>query len=96
MNDQVARDGGKFILVILPIWQDLDKLAQNTTFRNKWYTLISSICGTGLDCIDLSGDMLDIPKNQLDNGYDGTHFGPKTNRHIARFIKTHLEQLDAM
>lgn len=96
MNKQIMNDGGKFILTFLPTWQDIDKLANKESYRDDWNTFVTSICESGLNCIDLSTDLVNLPENQLDNGYDGTHFGPKTNRHLADYIKKHLERLNLL
>jgi len=92
MNKQIMSDGGKFILTFLPARKDIDKLVNKKSFRDDWNKFVTFICESGLNCIDLSEDLVNIPENQLDTGYDGTHFGPKTNRHIADYIKRHLDR----
>ena len=56
--------------------------------------MVSSICELDLLCIDLSEDMLRLPKSQLDEGYDGSHYGQDANEQIAELIKERLELED--
>ena len=45
----------------------------------------------GLDeCFDIMPEMQKISLQDLDKGYDGSHYGPSTNKRIAEFIKTTL------
>ena len=46
-----------------------------------------------LEVMDLSEDLMRVPMDQLDRGYDGTHYGPKANKLIAESIKKYLDHL---
>jgi hypothetical protein len=90
MNDYVKQDGNEFILIVLPTRNDLYKLERSKSYGVDWKRMVSYICMDGLNCIDLSTDLMSMPESHLDGGYDGTHYGPKTNRYIAESIKRFL------
>jgi hypothetical protein len=90
MNAEVKKDGNIFALIFLPVRGDIDRLKRSSSFQDEWDRSISSICENDLFCIDLTKDLMGMPESDWDNGYDGTHFGPKTNRYIAESIKRYL------
>jgi hypothetical protein len=92
MNEEIKHEGKKFILIFLPSQGDINRIKDDSSFRGDWDKMILSICTDGLNCLDLSEYLIHVPDSQWDKGYDGTHFGPKTNRQIANFIKNHLER----
>ena len=92
----INRDGAKFTLFILPTQSDLEKLRQSEKYRDDWDKMAETFCGSTANCIDLSRDLLNMEKNQRDNGYDGTHFGPETNRQITKYIRNHLERMNLL
>jgi hypothetical protein len=91
MKNEVVNDGNDFILVFLPTRTDLKKLKRNYFYRRIWQSMVSSICEGDFICIDLSDELRKLPVEELDAGYDGTHYGPKTNRLIAEKIGQQLE-----
>jgi hypothetical protein len=90
MNAEVKKDGNIFALIFLPVRGDIDRLKRSSSFLDDWNRTISSICASDLFCIDLTKDLMGMPERDWDSGYDGTHFGPKTNRYIADSIKRKL------
>ena len=88
MRNKVERHGRRFVLAILPgeIWQFRD----NPDLVQKWAKMIAAICDQGMPCIDLLGEFRAAPEAELDRGYDGSHYGPKTNRLIAKLVGQHL------
>jgi len=90
MNDYAKQDGNELILIILPTRNDIYKLKRGKSYRVDWKRMVSFICVNGFNCIDLSKDLMGMPEKQWDSGYDGTHFGPKTNQYIADSIKRYL------
>lgn len=91
MNDEVKRDGNRFVLVFLPSHYDLWLLEHYASYRTHWAQMVSVGCRLDLICIDLLADMQSVPEDQLDSGYDGTHYGPKANALIAELIRHRLE-----
>ncbi len=92
MDDDVRRDGGKFILVFLPLESELKRLGSDTDYRTRWRAMVDSMCGPAMSCIDLADDLAKLPANQIDRGYDGTHYGPVANRRIGQFIARAIMQ----
>ena len=52
--------------------------------------MVAAICERGMPCIDLLEPLLRTPPADWDLGYDGTHYGPKTNRIIATLVQEQL------
>lgn len=90
MDEDVREDGGKFVLVLLPIESELKRLAAENAYRRQWHGIVSSICGKPLVCVDLAGYLPGLPSADIDRGYDGSHYGPITNRLIGDFIAREL------
>lgn len=91
MNDEVSQDGNRFVLVFLPSLYDLWLAEHHASYRSDWAQMVSESCQQDLLCIDLLADMRSLPEDQLDSGYDGTHYGPKANQLIAELIRHRLE-----
>lgn len=91
MKDEAAREGKKFILIILPEMHALTKLKQRKPYRHGWAAMVELFCGGGMACIDLTPALNSVPLALLDSGYDGSHFGPETNRRIAAAVRNELE-----
>lgn len=86
--DQVAHEAGAtFALVILPSPGDTDRYLQATEYRRQWQAMAESLCAASYACYDLMEDFARRPVNQFDLGYDGTHYGPSSNRVIADLIQ---------
>jgi hypothetical protein len=94
MHDEMRKNGKDFILTLLPLRGDLDRFKHDPSYKNDWDRMTSSLCDIASHCIDLSKDLQTLPESEWDNGYDGTHFGPKTNRQIAEYIRNHLERMN--
>jgi hypothetical protein len=86
MNDEALEDGNRFVLVFLPSLYDLWLLEHEASYLENWVQMVAMSCRPGLICIDLLPDMLSASNDQLDSGYDGTHFGPVANQLIAERI----------
>ena len=94
MNEEVKKDGKKLILVYLPeTSQETRRYVEDPLFKDQWDKMVLFNCKGNLIYIDL---MKNLPryKNQLDKGYDGTHYGPKANRIIADLIWENLRKLN--
>jgi hypothetical protein len=91
MDEEAKQEEKGFILVFLPDHYALFKINKSRSYRNSWTKMVSSICGSGLYCIDLADGLTQLPACQIDTAYDGSHYGPKMNRKIAELISNHLE-----
>lgn len=84
-----ARNGGRrFILAVLPTERAL--LRDDERFWERWDRMIEAVCFGGSACLDLSAELRTLPKEAIDRGYDGTHYGPRVNREIARILGEHF------
>lgn len=92
MRERVRQDGRELVLAFLPTHRELELLERSTTYRDNWDTMILSVCQPDSVCVDLSRNLRKLPKDQLDSGYDGTHYGPRVNQLIAGLIEAHLER----
>jgi hypothetical protein len=92
MADDVARAGARFVVVFLPSDRDLDMLAAGGGYRGNWAALVAAVREGGTPCLDLADGML-ARREQLDAGYDGTHYGPRANRSVAELVREELERL---
>ena len=86
MNKDVKEEGGQFILVILPTIYDILDKDYVPGFQKKWEDIANFICSDGIDCLDIMEDFSTMSFHDFDAGYEGTHFGPKTNKFIAELI----------
>ena len=95
-RQQAAARGARIAWVILPAHLEVEEIRQSRTFRREWAGLVSHFCGQEPLCIDLSTDLVEVDAEALDFGFDGTHYGPRTNRLIASFLARRLEDLGLM
>jgi hypothetical protein len=90
MNADAQQDGGKFVLVVVPLESEIKRYRSNAVYRRRWTAMMASLCAKGIACIDLAPDLAAAPASQIDRGYDGTHYGPLTNRLIGQFVARQL------
>lgn len=84
-----ARNGGRrFVLAVLPTERAL--IRDDERFWERWDRMIEAVCVDGSACLDLSAELREFPKEAIDRAYDGTHYGPRVNREIARILGEHL------
>jgi hypothetical protein len=83
--DTVSR-GASFVLVLLPLHSDVLSYQSDASFRREWDQMRDRFCSVGPTCIDLMKPLASRTAADLDFGYDGTHYGPKTSRLIARML----------
>ena len=86
MKMDAMNNGKTFLLVFIPTLVDIKKYRSNPTFRRQWTALISYTCPDLNNCIDLMSPLIELPPDEIDSGYDGTHYGPKTNEAVAEIL----------
>jgi hypothetical protein len=86
MHSDVESHGERFVLVLLPV---RGRTATQPHWR-AWEQMVANLCESGVWCIDLAEQLLEIPGENIDTGYDGTHFGPNASRVIAELIQDGL------
>lgn len=97
MNEEVKREGKKFVLVYLPGKYDINVYKYNTSYRLQYDRMVSSIAQNGISYIDLMQDFLSIKPSQFDTSYyDKSHYGPRSNKIIADLIWKNLNRLGVL
>lgn len=87
MQAQAEIHGARFALAILPVdhkWREMPQM-------QAWRDLVAYVCVENMHCIDLLDALRQVDVEDIDYAYDGAHFGPATNRHIAAAIAAALE-----
>lgn len=92
MKAEASQDGKPFFLFILPVDYELNSPGDPAPVQKFYEQITADIAAAGVDGINLLEDLRRVPLSEIDNGYDGSHYGPKANRHIARIIAAHLAE----
>jgi hypothetical protein len=93
MREYAEAADAEFVLVILPPARTVEQFARGRGDRGPWAAWSSFFCNDDFACFDLTRELFELREDESDRGYDGTHFGPRTNRIIARAL--HARLLDA-
>lgn len=83
-RSETANDS--FLLVILPIHEDLAAYRSEASFRAEWEAMTRMLCNAAGRCLDAMRPLLDAVPEELDYGHDGTHYGAKANQRIAEAL----------
>ena len=91
-NQVVAAKGRQFLLVLLPSPELLEAVRKRSDARSLqlWSDRLQTFQSDGLTVIDMLPDMRTLSDADIDKGYDGSHYGPKTNRAIAEILHRRL------
>lgn len=87
---EARENGRRFVLVLLPTRQDLNKLGRNRRHAETLSELGRLFCSEN-ECMDLTEPLATLPLEQVDRGADGTHYGPVTNRRIAELLASRFD-----
>lgn len=90
MAEEVNEDGKAFLLVFVPVRNDLTRYKSNPEFHRQWEAMTAFACPERGTCIDLMEGLRALPPEEIDAGYDGTHYGPRANAAIAEILWEHL------
>ena len=96
MHDTVKGEGKKFVLVLLPVRSDLWNYKHNPKFKEEYDTMKPLFESEDIMCIDLMRDFLETDPSQLDTGYSGDHYGPKTNERISELLGDKMVELNLL
>lgn len=91
IDREERRRGQHFALIVLPSHRDLELFKRDPSYSDRWRVLVSSVCSRDMVCLDLAKDLQQAPATEMDKGYDGTHYGPRSNQLIGGLIRDHLE-----
>jgi hypothetical protein len=86
MDGEVRERGSRYSLVFLPDAGLVWRYSHEDDFKESWKEMVSYICARQINCIDLMGYFQRVPFENLDSGYDDTHYGAVSNSLIADFI----------
>jgi len=89
MRDDTRARGRRFVLAFLPEPHDLGHLRRNA---GNWRRAMETLCA-GIACVDLLPALTQMAPEQIDRGYDRTHYGPAVNRVIAGAVEHELTPL---
>jgi hypothetical protein len=83
-RDEGRTAGRRVVVVVLPVERDLEVLDRLDKARVRWRAIVDSLQARGLEVLDLAPALSVLPPEERDSGIDGTHYGPKMSRAIAR------------
>jgi hypothetical protein len=86
MRSEVTAMEKDFILAFLPTERSLLSGRPSDRYWQRWGEMVTDFCQPGMICIDLAQGMRQASRDEIDKGYDGTHFGPRASRLIAGLI----------
>lgn len=92
MRDETGARGKRFVLVILPERSELRHIRRSAGSARNWRQMVAMLCAD-TPCIDLEPTLSSAPPEELDRGYDRSHYGPRTNRVIAAAVQAGLRRL---
>lgn len=81
-----------FILAILPTHMDIHKAQQDEHFREYWHNFVAKFIRSGLHTVDLLPRMSSAPLDELDYGYDDSHYGPQASFLIAEILASAIQK----
>ena len=90
-----AEEAGKaFHVVVLPADGEAPAMRRSAGARERWARMMDRLQGQGLDVVDLAPALLAAPARDLDQGVDGTHYGPRASAQVARALARALPSVD--
>lgn len=85
MHDEVTSRGERFLFVLLPSELDADRMRRRRAYADRWAAIATAVVPEGVASLNLVDTMLAAP-DELDRGFDGTHWGPRASRVIAAAV----------
>jgi hypothetical protein len=82
--------GHRVVVAVLPVQRDVINLERSEDARERWRGILKRLRDAGVETLDLSPALLAAPPEDLDEGYDGSHYGPRANLRIAQALATGL------
>ena len=87
-----SKRNANFILAILPTHPDIHTALQDAHFHKYWHNFVVKFIRSGLHTVDLLPRMSSAPLDELDYGYDGSHYGPKASFLIADILASAIQK----
>ncbi|HQH27778.1 MAG TPA: hypothetical protein PLP17_10320 [Oligoflexia bacterium] len=94
LRNSAALEHSGFVLVFLPSPQEISLYRRDKDYRNRWNKMVRYASGDGaVRHIDLLPELCKLSRDNLDYGYDGSHYGARTNAAIAEIIRQRLSAM---
>jgi hypothetical protein len=93
MREETRARGKQFVLVLLPEHSELRHIRRSARSAENWRRVVATVCAGGVPCIDVAPALLSVPVEEVDRGYDKTHYGPRMNRTVAAAVADGLRRL---
>ena len=94
MNQDVEDQFKKFTLLILPGVPIVEEYSKSPEFGDRWDAVVNQVCNEAISCLNLMPIFQEIGFQNLDTGYDGSHFGVITNNYVATALLAYIRRLD--
>jgi lysophospholipase L1-like esterase len=87
---ETERERAKFVLVVLPVYEDMEFAKVGSSGRKMWTTMVGSFRNDEIMTLDLLPALEKASTETMDLAYDHSHFGPRMNREIATAVGSFL------
>jgi len=84
-RDEARHRGADFVVIVMPTHDDVETAAAYGSFRAYWGQMLERLRHDDLDTFDLL-PALSAATEDLDYGYDGSHYGPRASGRIAHIL----------
>lgn len=81
----------KLVIVVMPTHDDVEAAADSEDYRNYWGEMVERLRQAGLQTVNLLPGLLEVVED-LDYGYDGSHYGPRASERIASILNEALSR----
>lgn len=88
---EATESGRRVVVAVLPVQSDLAQLAKDPAARERWKGIVEGIRALGAQTIDLAPALSQATPDRIDEGYDGTHYGPNASEVIAEALARELK-----
>ena len=87
---EAASAGKALVVAVLPDQKDVRALRTGDDARARWQERVDRLRAHGLTVVDLAPALVTAPAEELDQGVDGTHYGPRASARLAAAVSRAL------
>jgi hypothetical protein len=73
-------------VAVLPADGEAPAMRRSAGAWQRWRRMVHRLQAAGLDVVDLAPALVSAPAGDLDQGADGTHYGPRASVHVAHAL----------
>ncbi len=88
-GEEATKRGADLAVIVMPTHDDVRTAADYSDFGNYWSDTVGRLRQSGLTTVDLLPAMSKATED-LDYGYDGSHYGPRASARIASILNKEL------